>query len=150
MISPDGRWMAYVSNEATGVPQVGDIYVRPFPEVNKGKWQVSTGGGNSPLWSPDMRELFYLSDDNSVMAVPVETKPTLSFGTPKMLFKSKCLGKIWSETGIPWDIAPEGKRFLMMKPPAPAAATPAAPTPRPKITIVLNWFEELKQRAPVK
>jgi Tol biopolymer transport system component len=152
MISPDGRWMAYTSNEATGQTQTGDIYVRPFPDVNKGKWQASTGGGNCPLWSPDMRELFYLSDDNSVMAVPVETKPTLSFGTPKMLFKSKCLGKIWEEniTGIPWDIAPDGKRFLMMKPSAPTAATPAAPAPRPKITIVLNWTEELKQRVPAK
>ena len=52
-----------------------EVYVRPFPDVNKGKWQVSTSGGNSPLWSPDGRELFYRSGD-AAMAVPVETEPT--------------------------------------------------------------------------
>jgi Tol biopolymer transport system component len=149
MISPDGRWMAYASNEATGVSLKTDIYVRPFPEVSKGKWQVSTSGGSCPLWSPDGRELFYLSADNSVMAVAVETKPTISFGTPKMLFKSTYLG-LTSASGTPWDIHPDGKRFLMIKPSAPTAATPGAATPRPKINIVLNWFEELKQRVPGK
>ena len=63
-VSPDGRWMAYTSDE-TGQ---NEIYVRPFPEVNEGKWQVSTGGGDSPLWSPDGRELFYRSGD-TVMVV---------------------------------------------------------------------------------
>jgi Tol biopolymer transport system component len=148
-VSPDGRWMAYSSNETTGVALKGEVYVRPFPEVNKGKWQVSTGGGNSVLWSPDGRELFYLSEDNSVMAVAVETKPTLSFGTPKMLFRSTNLG-VTIGSGTPWDIHPDGKRFLMMKPPAPTVAAPAAAAPRPKINIVVNWFEELKQRVPVK
>jgi eukaryotic-like serine/threonine-protein kinase len=145
-ISPDGRWMAYVSNEAIGVPLKGDIYVRPFPDVNKGKWQVSTNGGSCPLWSPDGRELFYLSDDNSVMTVPVETRPALSFGTPKMLFKSTYLGLTWSE-GTPWDISPDGKRFLMIKPPE---TVQSAGAPRPKIVVVLNWLDELKQRVPVK
>ena len=54
-ISPDGRWMAYVSDESGK----SEVYVRPFPDVDKGKWQVSTSGGDSPLWSPDGRELFY-------------------------------------------------------------------------------------------
>jgi serine/threonine-protein kinase len=84
-ISTDGKYMAYTSNESGRM----EVYVRPFPEVDKGKWQISTSSGNSPLWSPDGRELFYLSDDNSVMAVAVETKPTLGFGTPRML-KSIC------------------------------------------------------------
>jgi eukaryotic-like serine/threonine-protein kinase len=148
-ISPDGRWMAYTSNEAIGVPLKGDIYVRPFPEVNKGKWQVSTGGGSCPLWAPDGRELFYLSDDACIMAVQVETKPTLSFGTPKKLFKNTYLGLTWAE-GTPWDISRDGKRFLMIKLPASTGALSAAAAPRPKINIVLNWFEELKQRVPVK
>jgi hypothetical protein len=149
MISPDGRWMAYSSDESTGVPFKTEIFVRPFPEVNKGKWQVSTSGGSCAIWSPDGRELFYLSADNSVMAVAVETKPTISFGTPKLLFKSTYLG-LTSTSGTPWDIHPDGKRFLMIKPPAPAAAKPAAPAPQPKIIMVTNWFEELKQRVPVK
>jgi serine/threonine protein kinase len=146
-ISPDGRWMAYASNETTGVALKGEVYVRPFPEVNKGKWQVSTGGGNSPLWSQDGRELFYLSEDNSVMAVAVETKSTLSFGTPKVLFRNTNLG-LTMTSGTPWDIHPDGKRFLMMKPPGASPSTEAGP--RPKITIVMNWLEELKQRVPVK
>ena len=141
-VSPDGRWMAYFSNESSK----NEVYVRPFPEVNSGKWQVSTDGGSSPLWSPDGRELFYLSNDNSVMAVAVETKPTLSFGTPKSLFKSIYAGATIG-SGTPWDIHPDGKRFLMMKLPGAAPSTAAALR---EINIVLNWFEELKQRVPVK
>ncbi len=141
-LSPDGRWMAYTSNESSR----GEVYVRPFPEVDTGKWQVSTSGGSSPLWSPDGRELFYLTDDNSVMVVSVETEPTLSFGTPKSLFRSTCVGSTVGG-GTPWDISPDGKRFLMMKEPPPARSAAAGPR---RINIVLNWTEELKQRAPVK
>jgi hypothetical protein len=92
--------------------------------------------------------LFYLTDDNSVMAVSVETNPTLSFGTPKTLFRSACVGATVGG-GTPWDIHPDGKRFLMMKEPVSTGAAPAAAGPR-KINIVLNWTEELKQRVPVK
>ena len=144
-ISPDGRWMAYSSNESTGVALKGDVYVRPFPEVNKGKWQVSTGGGSSPLWSPDGRELFYLSNENDLMVVSVKTEPSFSLGTPKILFRSANLG-LTSSSGTPYDIYPDGKRFLMIKPPG---APPLTEGPR-KINIVLNWFEELKQRVPVR
>ena len=141
-ISPDGRWITYTSNES----EREEVYVRPFPEVNKGKWQVSTSGGNSPLWSPDMRELFYLSEDNVAMAVSVETKPTLRFGTPKMLFKNTNLSfNVF--TGTPWDIHPDGKRFLMMKLPDTSPSSEEAP--KPKIIIVTNWFEELKERVPI-
>jgi serine/threonine-protein kinase len=144
-ISPDGQWIAYSSNESTGVSMKTDVYVRPFPDVDKGKWQASTGGGNSPLWSPDGRELFYLSDDNSAMAVALETKPTLKLGPPKMLFRGAYVD-IRPSNGTPWDISPDGKRFLMMKEPQSMSAA-GAPQ---KINIVLNWFEELKQRVPVK
>jgi serine/threonine protein kinase len=77
-ISPDGRWMAYQSDETGN----GEIYVRPFPEVNKGRWQVSANGGISPLWSRNGEELFYWNDD-ALMVVPVETAPTFVHGTPK-------------------------------------------------------------------
>jgi serine/threonine-protein kinase len=140
-ISPDGRWLAYVSDESGQA----EVYVRPFPEVNKGRWQISTSGGNSPLWSPNGRELFYLSSD-SVMAVSVETGPTFSLGTPKTLFRSTYVSSSPS-SGPPWDISPDGKRFLMMKE-VVSTAKPAAEAPL-KINIVLNWFEELKQRVPV-
>jgi Tol biopolymer transport system component len=137
-ISPDGRWIAYASGESGQ----NEVYVRPFPEVNKGKWQVSTSGGSSPIWSPDGRELFYISNENSVMATAVTTKPAFSLGTPKALFRSKYVSPNTTDSGTPWDIGPDGKRFLMIK-----SAADAGPR---KINIVLNWFEELKQRVPVK
>jgi serine/threonine-protein kinase len=137
-ISPDGRWMAYASDES----RKNEIYVRPFPDVNKGRWQVSTNGGETPLWSPDGRELFYLNGD-AVMAVAVATKPTFNIvGTPQILFRGTYVPSREHDT---WDIAPDGKRFLMMK----EAGVTAGGGPR-KINIVVNWFEELKQRVPSK
>jgi serine/threonine protein kinase len=146
-ISPNGRWMAYESNESGK----HEVYVRSFPDVNNGgRWQVSTNGGDSPLWSPDGRELFYRSGD-SFMAVAVETEPTFSPAKPKVLFKGTYVSLDAPFDFTLWDISPDGKRFLMIKPtPASTGATPAAAGSRPKINIVLNWFEELKQRVPVK
>ena len=123
-------------------------YVRPFPEVNKGRWQVSIKGGVSPIWAPNGREIFYFSeDDNSVAAVAVETGQAFSAATPRKLFSRTPYRGGGSTPGTPWDIHPDGKRFLMMKRPG---ATPSAPTGARKFTIVLNWFEDLKQRVPVK
>jgi Tol biopolymer transport system component len=108
--------------------------------VNKGKWQVSSGGGQDPLWSHDGRELFYRNGD-SVFAVDVQTEPTFKVGKPRLLFQ-----KAYSSwNGHIWDLSPDGKRFLMIK----KADTAAAGIPR-KINVVLNWFEELKQRVPVE
>jgi serine/threonine protein kinase/Tol biopolymer transport system component len=144
-ISPDGRYVAYQSDESGK----GEIYVRSFPDVNKGKWQVSSNGGGSPLWSPDGSELFYRSGD-ATMAVDVETDPTFKRGNPKTLFRGTYSSTaIQNSVTTPWDISPDGKKFLMIKPPASAAA-PTAASPRPKIIVVVNWFEELKQRVPVK
>jgi Tol biopolymer transport system component len=144
-ISPDGRWMAYSSKESGR----HEVYVRPFPDVESGgRWQVSTNGGDSPLWSRDGHELFYRQGD-SFMAVGVETEPTFKPGNPKFLFKGTYIAAGFPLDIIFWDIHPDGKRFLMIKPPAPAGAIPTAAGPR-KINIVLNWFEELKQRVPVK
>jgi Tol biopolymer transport system component len=138
-ISPNGRWMAYTSNES-GQPQ---IYVRPFPDVEGGRWQVSPSGGDSPLWSRDGRELFYRRLDE-VLAVSVKTEPAFNLETPKILFRGMYN---YSNTSHSWDISPDGKCFLMVKP--PWALTPSEGGPR-KINVVLNWFEELKQRLPVK
>ena len=142
-ISPDGRWMAYTSNES-GQNQV---YVRPFPEVEGGRWQVSTSGGDSPLWSPGGRELVFRNGD-VVMAVPVETDPMFSVGTPKRLFQGTYVNSVLSYDSwdqATWDITPDGRRFLMMKETGIAASGMVRSR---KITVVLNWFEELKRRAP--
>ena len=113
-ISPDGRYVAYQSDESGK----GEIYVRSFPDVTKGKWQVSSGGGNSPLWSPDGRELFYRSGD-ATMAVDVETEPTFKRGNPKILFRGTYVSNVYQKiASTPWDIHPNGKKFLMIKPPS--------------------------------
>jgi serine/threonine protein kinase len=146
-ISPNGNWMAYVSDESGQ----REIYVRPFPEVDKGRWQVSTNGGDSPLWSPDGRELFYRNGD-AVMTVTVRTEPTFSLETPKILFRGTYVSYeaiMWSQIlSNPWDIDPDGKRFLMIKEAEPTGEDSSQGRPR-RINIILNWDEELKQRVPV-
>jgi hypothetical protein len=116
-------------------------------------WQVSKNGGDSPLWLPDGKELFYRSDD-SFIAVEVETDPAFKIGNSAVLFKGRYALNPDANECVLWDIHPDGKRFLMVKPPATAAAKSsagegAAPAPQPKIIVVLNWFEELKERVPV-
>ncbi len=148
-ISPDGRWIAYQSDESGRY----EVLVRSFPDVDSGgRWQVSTNGGDSPLWSPDGKELFY-RNGNSFMAVDVETEPTFYPGKPRELFKGTYFSSTEAAGCTPWDIHPNGKKFLLIKPPEVTAAEPASQesavlSPR-KINIVLNWFEELKDRVPV-
>jgi serine/threonine protein kinase len=142
-ISPDGRWMVYSCNESGQY----EVYVRPYPEVDGGKWQVSTDGGVWPLWSPDGRELFYRSGDK-YMGVPLKTEPSFSFETPNLLFQGTYVIPSTSFLSN-WDISPDGKRFLMIKQltAAGSESTSAGPS---KINIVLNWFEELKERVPTE
>jgi serine/threonine-protein kinase len=136
-ISSDGRWMAYTSDESGRY----EIYVRPFPEVNKGKWQVSASGGDSPLWSRNGRELFYRSGD-SIMTVAVQTEPAFKPGNAQTIFRGKYVSLSSPTDGNTWDIAQDGKHFLMIKEDSPASKAPL------KINVVLNWTEELKQRVP--
>ena len=133
--SPDGRWLAYVSDES-GRPE---IYVQPFPGPG-GKWQISTDGGSEPAWNPNGRELFYRVGD-SMMAVPVTTQPSFSAGRPTELFKGTYLASTFPLTGTTYDVTRDGQRFLMIKDQA-ASAT--------QINVVVNWFEELKRLVPTK
>jgi serine/threonine protein kinase len=152
-ISPDGRWMAYQSDESGKT----EVYVSSFPDVTQGKWLISTNGGDSPLWSPDGKELFYRSGD-SFMAVDVETDPVFKLGKPKVLFRGTYSSLRASTLGptlmqeIFWDIHPDGKRFLMVKPQATTGESSTEDSteeiPR-KINVVLNWSEELKERVPI-
>ena len=103
---------------------------------------ISIDGGNSPLWSPDGSELFYRNDDATI-AVPVEAGPSLKLGNPEVLFRQAYIST-WRFATLytPWDISPNDKRFLMIKPEFPEGDDAY------KINIVLNWFEELKQKVP--
>jgi serine/threonine-protein kinase len=145
-MSPDGQWIAYSSDESGEF----EIYVRPFPEVSTRRIKVSTSGGYSPLWSPDGQKLFY-RNGNTVMVVTVEREPSFGFGTPAILFSGTYAAP---ETGdlsrqTMWDIHPEGKRFLMIKP-FGATDEESVAEDRPKIIVVTNWFEELKKLVPTK
>jgi serine/threonine protein kinase len=141
-ISPDGKYIAFLSAESGR----GEVYVRPFPEVSKGKWQISDGGADFARWSPDGRELLYNSSD-AIMAVSVETEPTFKPGKTKVLFKGAFIRGYGATPS--WDISPDGKRLLIIKPPIRTGAAPTAAVLR-KIVVVINGIEELKQRVPVK
>jgi serine/threonine-protein kinase len=134
--SPNGRFIAYQSDESGRY----EIYVRPFPRIDNGRWQVSTAGGTRPVWARSDRELFYLDASNALTAVPVDTSgPTLGNGIPTKLFDTKYAEPSPSRN---YDVSADGQRFLMLK--ANATDDPNA-TPVSMI-IVEHWFEELKQR----
>ena len=141
--SADGRWLAYV----TGSP--GQIYVQPYPALDH-RVQVSIEGGSEPVWRRDGREMYYLQNVSAasgplnvrVMAVPVTTTPTLSAGTPHLLFE----GAFRSDGSAfrNYDVTPDGQRFLMVQ----EVQRPSARVSQ--MVLVQNWVEELKQRVPVK
>ena len=132
--SPDGHWLAYVSDESGH----WEIYVQPYP-VPGGKWQISADGGMEPVWNPNGRELFYRSG-RKMMAVEITTKPGFAAGKPRVLFEGDYLP---TPLAFPnFDVSPDGQRFLMLK---PSEQETAALT---QINVVLNWFEELKRRVP--
>ncbi len=134
MFSPDGNWLAYTSNES-GRPE---IYVQPYPGPG-GKRLISTDGGIGPVWARNGRELFY-RNGIQMMAVDTTTQPTFSAGTPRMLFEGRYRSSS-NSTRAGYDITQDGQRFLMIKP----SEQEASPT---QINVVLNWFEELKERVP--
>ena len=134
-LSPDGHWLAYQSNESGR----DEIFVRPFPTVDAGRWTISTSGGSSPVWARRGTELFYLDGTGALNRVPIRTAPTFSAGTPTRLFDTRYYA---GEAGHPYDVSPDGQRFLMIK----AAGTDQAP----RMVVVLNWLEELKARLPMK
>jgi serine/threonine-protein kinase len=139
-ISPDGRWLAYQSDESGRE----EVYVRPFPKVDTALHLVSSGGGTRPLWSRDGRELFYLMLPGTIMAVPVSTAADIAFGKPEPVVKGTFSVP---QLGRTYDVSADGQRFLLLKDaPTPDGRKPAAP----ELHVVLNWHEELKRLVPVK
>ncbi|HTL46040.1 MAG TPA: protein kinase [Vicinamibacterales bacterium] len=128
-ISPDGRWLAYESNEAGR----NEVYVRPFP-TGDGKWQVSTHGGATPQWSSDGTELFYLVDD-TLMSAPVAASRVFQTATPRAMFTRR---QPWNYDGEPrYAVMPDARHFLMLQ----AAGAPF------RLQVTLNWSQELASRA---
>jgi eukaryotic-like serine/threonine-protein kinase len=130
--SPDGRWVAYASNE-TGR---WEIFVTSFPDA-RGKWQVSTGGGEQPRWRGDGKELFYLSGESKIMAVPVTTGTKFDVGTPVELFQATPRQPVVSADLFVYDVSRDGQRFLINSPVKQAETQP--------MSIVLNWSARLNK-----
>ena len=134
VLSPDGQWLAFVSNES------GDnaVYVRRFSGSGR-KIRISTGSGQEVAWAPDGHELFYRTGDR-MMAADIVTQPTLKAGKPHLLFE-RTFAK-----GGPWrnyDVSHDGQRFLMLKPTNEDVALT-------QMNVVLNWFEEVSRRLPAE
>ncbi len=133
-ISPSGHFIAYQSNESGQ----SEIYVRPFPDVDDGKWQISSDGGIGPVWAPGGQELFYRNGD-AMMVVDIKTEPAFTAGSPVVLFTGRYT--IWGGF-VNYDISPDGQRFLMIK------EVDEEEGQQDQINVVLNWFEELKRLVP--
>jgi serine/threonine-protein kinase len=138
-VSPDGRWLAYEADDSGRF----NIYVRPFPDVSHGYWQVSTDGGTRPLWARNGQELFYLSATGALMQVGVAPGPTWAPTAPTRLFEGR-YGAAPNQNGRTYDIALDGKRFLMIKAGGSAEQTAALTS----LVVVQNWREELKRLVP--
>ena len=134
-VSPDGLWIAYQSDE-TGDDR---IYVRPFPNVEAGRWQISRPTGVAPKWSPDGRELFYRDPTTAtMMAVEVSATGTeLRAGSPKELFDASPY--LPGEIGRNYDVGPDG-RFLMVK--------PASPNDEARVVLIEDFGSELERLLP--
>jgi eukaryotic-like serine/threonine-protein kinase len=129
--SPDGKWVAYSSNESGH----WEVYVTSFPEAH-GKWQVSNAGGVEPKWRGDGKELFYLTPDSKMMAVPVKTGPSFDPGTPMALFQANPREMLATSEQFSYEVSQDGQKFLInthLK----TAATP--------LSVVLNWSATMKE-----
>ena len=127
--SPDGKWVAYSSNESGR----WEVYVTSFPEAH-GKWQVSNAGGDQPRWRNDGKELFYLAPDSKMMALPVKTGTNFDAGTPTALFQANPRELVATSEQFSYDVSQDGQKFLINT----QLKTGMAP-----MSVVLNWSEKL-------
>ena len=134
-VSPDGRWVAYVSVES-GNPEV---YVRPYPNVNGGQWQVSTDRGSTPRWAKDSRTLHFIGQ-SGVMSSSVEPGPTFSASRPVLAMPLPSNVRFSAAITLrsDFELSPDGQRLLFMKTGDPEAA--------PHLNVILNWISDLARR----
>jgi serine/threonine-protein kinase len=131
-LSPDGRWLAYVSDESGR----REVYVRPFPNVDESRRLVSSGGGSEPLWSHSGQELFYRSGANDMVAVEILAGPTFSRGESRVLFSMRDYASVPNHPN--YAVGPDDQRFLMIQLEEGDVES--------DVVMVLNWFEELNER----
>ena len=130
VFSPDGRWIAYTSNEGGQL----DVYVQSFPGPGT-KSQVSRNGGSHPVWRPDGRELFYLGPDGTMMSVPIGHGRSFDAGLPQALFRAN----VWTlARNQVYAVTKDGQRFLV-------TATPQKSSGAAPLTVVLNWAAALNK-----
>jgi len=130
--SPDGKWVAYCSNESGR----WEVYVTSFPDA-RGKWQVSTNGGEEPRWRGDGKEIYFLSLDAKLMAASVETKTEFESGSPTVLFQTDPRERVATTEVIIYDVSRDGQRFLVNTNYNNGSAHP--------ISVVLNWKSKVKK-----
>ena len=129
-ISPDGRWIAYVSDESGSQ----EVYIQNFPSPGN-KLQISTGGGSQPKWRRDGKELFYVSLDKKVMTVQLKGNSTLEPGIPLVLFQTQIA--TWVEARNQYVVSADGQRFFINTPLKQIASSP--------INVMVNWSTTLKK-----
>jgi serine/threonine-protein kinase len=140
-VSPDGHWIAYQSNESGR----DEVLVRPFPNVDAGRWQISNGGGTRPAWSRDGRELFFISEPQGrLMSAPVHLGDRFDAGNPTVIVNNIFFRSAPQRT---YDVSPDGRRFLTLR---PVTAQADDKSPPPELNVVLNWVEDLKGKVPNK
>ena len=130
--SPDGKWVAYSSNESGR----WEVYVTSFPDA-RGKWQVSTDGGEQPRWRGDGKEIYFLSSDAKLMAVSVDTKNEFDSGTPATLFQTNPREQVATTEQVVYDVSRDGQRFLVNTKYDNGSTHP--------MSVILNWNSEMKK-----
>jgi serine/threonine-protein kinase len=130
VISPNGRWIAYGSNES----HQDEVYVRPFPAVDSARWAISVSGGTEPMWSRSGRELFFRTSAGDMMAVPVSTGTVFQAGTPVKLFTAPHL--LRSERHHGYDLTLNDQQFIMVRNSQKDAHT---------LGVVVNWGSEIER-----
>lgn len=141
-LSPDGRWLAYQSDES-GQPEV---YVRPYRDIDAGRWLVSSGGGQEPKWSQDGR-LFFMSAAG-LMEAEASTGAVFRVETRRVVLDRERY-VLLNGPAREYDVSPDGERFLVLREPV-AGPNSGEPGTLAEIVIVTNWIEELKQRVPTR
>jgi dipeptidyl aminopeptidase/acylaminoacyl peptidase len=139
-LSPDGQWMAYVSNESGD----NEVYVQPYPGPGE-KIRLSTSGGTQPIWTTNGLELLYRSgtlENQQVFSMKIRSLSPFRADAPRLLFEAKARDYGNTSPIRGWDMTPDGQRFLFVRSNAPGNK------PLSTVQVVLNWFEELKQRVP--